>query len=76
MLVSGALSLPVKGRWFQRLPAVLVESGAVFRKNDCFTREGSKKHKTHARIPRFFVSVELEKSFQSMHPSRSPARVW
>ena len=60
MLVSGALSVPPKGRRFRRLPPVLVESGALFRKNERLSREGSKKRTQCGGIPRLF-SVKWQK---------------
>ena len=69
MLVSGALSLPPKGRRFQRLPAVPRESGALFRKNERLSREGSKKRTQCGCIPRLF-SVKLQKKYEKMQQSR------
>ena len=54
MLVSGALSVPPKGRRLQRLPLVPVESGALFRKNERLSREGSKKRTQCGCIPCLF----------------------
>ena len=69
MLVSGALSVPPKGRRFQRLPPVLVESGALFRKNERLSREGSKKRTQCGGIPRLF-SVKWQKTYEKMQQSR------
>ena len=63
MLVSGALSLPPKGRRVRQLPAVPRESGALFRKNERFSREGSKKRTKCVCIPRLF-SVKLQKIYE------------
>ena len=69
MLVSGALSVPPKGRRVRRLSAVPRESGALFRKNERFSREGSKKRIQCGCIPRLF-SVKFQKKYEKLQQSR------
>ena len=69
MLVSGALSVPPKGRRVRRLSPVPRESGALFRKNERLSREGSKKRTQCGGIPRLF-SVKWQKTYEKMQQSR------
>ena len=82
MLVPGALSLPPSGAAVaavavgcRRLSPVLAGSGALFGKNERFSREGSKTHKKHVHSL-FLFSVKLQKTYENMHPSHISVLFW